>query len=147
VARLIAALAESGALAPARALVRLVSRGGLGRSDEALLAPVSKLPPEVRAGLSRFWVTPKFFEALGSQIGSIRESAAETERAGVESLAQLPLTVISAATSSPRRLALNGTLARTSARGRHVVARHGGHWVPLDDPDVIVDEIGRMLRG
>jgi len=65
------------ALTLARGLVKVVSRGGLSQQDEAILAPVWKLPAEVRPVLSQFWTKPHFFEALGNQIESICESAAQ----------------------------------------------------------------------
>jgi pimeloyl-ACP methyl ester carboxylesterase len=71
----VSALVRLGALAPARALVKIVSRGGLRREDEGILAPIWKLPPQSRRILRQAWTQPRFFEALGSQIASICASA------------------------------------------------------------------------
>ena len=139
IARVVAALAAAGALAPARALVALVSRGGLRREDEAILAPMWKLPREVRQSLKHVWTQPRFFESLGSQIESICESAAEVARDGGGFRLDLPLVTISSAAASEQRLRSDAALARLSSRGRHVVSTTGGHWVPLDDPRTIVD--------
>lgn len=146
VARAVAALVGLGALTPARALVGLVSRGGLSRADEEILAPVWKLPPEARKPLSHFWTQPKFFQALGSQIASICESAAEAEAAPLTAMAAVPVTVISAATSGDRRVQLHEALAGRSARGRHLVARNSGHWIPLDEPSVAIDAIRDVVE-
>jgi pimeloyl-ACP methyl ester carboxylesterase len=146
IARGVAALVGLGALAPARALVGLVSRGGLGRADEEILAPMWKLPPAARKPLPQFWTDPKFFDALGSQIESICTSAAEAREAGVFAFADLPLVTISATTSSDRRRQLHEAIAAMSSRGRHVVARNSGHWVPLDEPAIVIDAIGSMIR-
>ena len=70
------ALAQAGALGSARLAAFIASRGALQRVDEEVMAPAAKLPPDVRAIAQRFWTQPKFFEALGSQIESIGESAA-----------------------------------------------------------------------
>jgi pimeloyl-ACP methyl ester carboxylesterase len=145
IARLIGAFVELGALAPARALVHLVSRGGLSRADEEILAPVWKLPPEARRPLRGFWIVPKFFDALGSQIASIRESAAEAAAATTAGLPDVPLAVIAAANCSPERAHLHAALARASSRGRLRTARHGGHWVPLDDPATVIEVIGELI--
>lgn len=147
IARSIAALVGIGALAPARALAGLVSRGGLSRDDEQILAPVWKLPPEARRPLRQFWIMPKFYEALGSQIDTISTSAIETRDAGIDALRSLPLVVISASTSSQRRVELNAALARQSSRGRHVVASRSGHWIPLDEPAVVAREILDLVEG
>ncbi len=144
-ARLVAALVDLGALAPARALTAAASHGGLGRADEQILAPIWKLPPETRRPLRQFWTEPKFFEALGSQIASICESGAEARHAGVAAFSDLPLTVISAA-SSDRRRQLHETLARQSSRGRVLEARGSGHWVPLDQPAIVIDAIVQTVE-
>ncbi|MGH9348510.1 MAG: alpha/beta fold hydrolase [Vicinamibacterales bacterium] len=147
IARMVAALVDLGALAPARALTGLVSRGGLSRADEEILAPIWKLPPAARRPLRRFWTQPKFYEALGSQIGSICESAAETCNAGLAGFDDLPLVIIAAATSSDRRRRLHDALVRRSSRGRLIVARTGGHWIPLDEPAIVIEVITEMLGG
>jgi pimeloyl-ACP methyl ester carboxylesterase len=146
IARLVAILATSGALAPARALVGLVSRGGLSRADEEILAPIWKLPAEARKPLKHFWTQPKFFEALGSQIASICESAAEARDAALHARSDLPLIVISAASSGARRVQLHEALARRSSRGRHLVAANSGHWIPLDEPAVVVQAIRELVE-
>ena len=146
IARVVAALAGAGALAPAWALTAVVSRGTLRREDESILAPVWKLPPEVRRPLRRLWTQPRFFESLGSQIGSICESAAEVAREGSGVRPDLPLVTISSAGASERRLQSDAALARLSSHGRHVVSTTGGHWVPLDDPRTIVDAIVSVVE-
>ena len=144
IAELVSRLVSSGALAPARALAGLVSRGGLSRADEEILAPMWKLPSDARKVLPQFWTDPKFFEALGSQIASVCESAAQARDAHIR--ADLPLIVISAATASDRRRALHDGLARTSSRGEHRIARHSGHWIPLDEPQVVIEAVRDVVR-
>jgi pimeloyl-ACP methyl ester carboxylesterase len=146
IARAVSALVDLGALAPARLLTGLVSRGSFGRADEQILAPLWKLPPDLRRPLRRFWTEPKFFEALGSHIATICDSASEARDAGTSPLADVPLTVIAAATSNDRRSRLHEALAATSPRGRLIVARESGHWVPLDEPAAVVDAIAQMVE-
>ncbi len=144
-ARAVAALVGLGALAPARAMVGLISRGGLRREDEGILAPIWKLPPEARRVLRHAWTQPKFFEALGSQITTICDSAAEVLQTAPHDYGDLPLVVISAATASARRLEADAHLARMSTRGRHVLAQNSGHWVPLDAPQAVIDAIADLV--
>ena len=77
-ARVVSGLVTLGLFGVARGLAKVVSRGGLSREDEGILAPLWKLPPETRKPLRQFWTQEKFFDALGSQIASISTSAAET---------------------------------------------------------------------
>lgn len=145
-ARVVAALVNVGALGAARALVTFVSRGGLRREDEGILAPIWKLPPESRAALKRMWTQPKFFEALGSQIESICESAAEVGREAPGTYGDLPLVIITAAGASERRRQADAALARRSGRGHHVIVADSGHWVPLDAPQAVADAIVTTVK-
>jgi pimeloyl-ACP methyl ester carboxylesterase len=146
----IAALVSVGALGAARAIVKIVSRGALARADEEVLAPVWKLPPETRCLLKQMWTQPKFFDALGSQIESIDESACEVSRETPGHYRDLPLVVITAAGAKEERMRADAALARLSTRGRHVLAANSGHWIPLDAPDVVtkvvVDLVGEIRR-
>jgi pimeloyl-ACP methyl ester carboxylesterase len=141
----VSALVRLRALSAARLIVGLVSRGGLRREDEGILAPIWKLPPEARGVLRHMWTQPKFFEALGSQIEMICESAAEVTREDTADYGDTPLVVISSARSSDERLTADSALARRSTRGRHVLAADSGHWVPLDAPQVVVDAISATV--
>jgi pimeloyl-ACP methyl ester carboxylesterase len=141
VARFAAALVALGALAPARALAKAVSGGGVSREDEGILAPIWLLPAEARRPLKRFWTQPKFFDALGSQIEAICTTAAETLEAGTNGYGDLPLVTISSTDPGDYRLRQQEALAKLSTRGRHIVAPSSGHWIPLEKPDVVVSAI------
>lgn len=145
-ARIVAALVGLGQLTLARGLVKVVSRGGLSQQDEAILAPVWKLPPEMRPVLSQFWTKPQFFEALGNQIQSICESAAQVLEAMANGFGDLPLVTISSTNPSDYRLRQQDRMAALSTRGRHVMASNSGHWVPLDEPQVVIDAVTEVLR-
>jgi pimeloyl-ACP methyl ester carboxylesterase len=144
-ARIVAALVGVGQLGLARALVKVLSRGGLAQQDEGILAPVSRLPPEARRPLTQFWTRPAFFDALGSQIESICTSAREVLDATSGGYGDLPLVTISSTDPGDYRLRQQDALARLSTRGRHIMASHSGHWIPLDQPQVVIDTIRDVL--
>jgi pimeloyl-ACP methyl ester carboxylesterase len=145
-ARVVAALVGLGQLTLARGLVIVTSRGALSRQDEAILAPVWKLPPEVRPVLTQFWTKPQFFEALGSQIGSICVSAGQVMEAASNGFGDLPLITISSTNPGDYRLRQQNAMAKLSTRGRHIMASNSGHWVPLDQPQVVIDAVKDVLR-
>jgi pimeloyl-ACP methyl ester carboxylesterase len=144
VARLVAGLAGLGALGPAWALVSAVTRGDLTARDESILAPMWKLPAEARRPLRRFWTQPKFFDALGSQIGAMPISAGEVLAAAASGYGDLPLVTISSTDPGEYRLRQQEALAHLSTRGRHLVASASGHWIPLDQPELVVHVIREM---
>lgn len=145
-ARVVAALVGTGALGAARAVVKMVSRGGLRREDEGILAPVSRLPPEARAVLRHMWTEPRFFQALGSQIESICASAAELAQETPSHYGDLPLVVLTAAGAGAQRMEADAALARRSRRGRHILIPDSGHWLPLDAPAAVADAIAATVR-
>jgi len=110
-----------------------------------MAAIVDQLPPEARDVLGQMWTQPQFFEALGSQIEMICESASEVLRADPPDYGSVPLVVMSAASSGQRRLQADAALARRSTRGRHVLAAESGHWIPLDAPQAVADAVTTMV--
>ena len=58
----------------------------------------------------------------------------------------LPLIVISAGDQPDEVKTAHEMLARSSLRGRHIVASRSGHWVPFNKPGVIVDAIRDVSR-
>jgi pimeloyl-ACP methyl ester carboxylesterase len=146
IARVVSWLVKLRALAAARALVALVSRGGLRRNDEGILAPIWKLPPPARRVLGTMWTRPQFFEALGSQIEHVCESAAEVLREAEGETGDLPVVVITSASADERRLAADRALAKRSRQGRHLIVPESGHWVPLDAPQAVIDAIVEIVR-
>jgi len=139
IAGLVARLASAGALDLARGIAAAVSRRTLHRRDEEILAPVTKLPMEVRAVLRWMWTQPRYFEALGSQIAHVCASAAELDLQ--PDYGHRPLITISASEIGEDRRILQDALARRSTRGRHIAAEKSGHWIPLDEPATIVAAI------
>jgi pimeloyl-ACP methyl ester carboxylesterase len=142
----VSGLVRMGAITAARRVVRTISRGHLTQEDEGVLAPAEKLPPDVRTLLLDMWTRPKFFEAVGSQIEFITESASEVAREAPPHYGALPLVVITGSASSDGRMRADAALATRSNRGRHVVAANCGHWIPLDAPAVVASEITALVR-
>jgi pimeloyl-ACP methyl ester carboxylesterase len=147
VARIVGGFASIGALGVARGLVKVVSRGGLSREDEGILAPIWRLPLAARRPLRRFWTLPRFYEALGSQIEFISESAREALAASADGYGDLPLVTLSSTDPGDYRIRQQEELARLSTRGRHIVASNSGHWIPLDQPEVVIGAIRDVLSG
>ena len=144
-APVVSALVGAGAIGAARAVVNAFTRGGLAGDVDWLLAPLWKLPPDARRRLRAYWTRAAFFEALGSQIGTISTSAAETLEASAGGYGDLPLVTISLSNPDAHRVRHQDALASRSTRGRHVVATNSGHWIPLDEPATVVTEIRRMV--
>ena len=144
IARFVSFLVSAGALPIARFSVSLMSLGALKGDEDRILAPVNRLPLHVRPVLKTFWTQPKFFKALASQIAFVPQSAAQVAATG--GYADKPLVVLSASNPSPDRARAQEALARLSTDGQHIVASNSGHWIPLDQPQVVVDAIHRVVE-
>lgn len=62
------------------------------------------------------------------------------------SLGSLPLTVITAAGKAPTWNQLQAELAALSADSEHITASHAGHFIHLDEPDLVIKSIQDLLH-
>ena len=143
--RLTSTLISGDALSLARAAASFVSRRAFHREHDELISPIQKLPERERAQLRWMWTQPRFFRALASQIESIGLSARELLEAG-ESLADMPLVVVSATNPHPHHVKMQEALVKASSAGRRIVAQSSGHWVPLDDPAAVVGAVRDVIE-
>jgi pimeloyl-ACP methyl ester carboxylesterase len=133
IARAAAFLARFGIL---RLFLRLAPRRWLG----TLSALLSMLSEKERSVVRMFWVRPSTLRALASLIEEAPRSAVLVESAAGE-LGERPLAVVTAADPSPDRRREQDEEARRSRRSRHLVAERSGHWVPLEEPQLVVEAI------
>ena len=123
-----------------------------GRVAELL----GKTPVAIRSQLRRFWVQPSTLEALASQIENAPASAAEVfakvfakvfdDTSHDGDYGDLPLVVLTAANPDAKRLDDQLQTTALSRAGRHVVARRSGHWIPFEEPDLIVDAVRDVVE-
>lgn len=135
-----AALTLGGLLARAR-LLRFLYPGLLEAA-----------PPDVRRDMLDEAFTPQVMATAREQARTFLDELA-TWRATPPALGDIPVTVISGARSGDGmsmaiRAVANASHARRaaqSAHGRHVLAMNSSHYVPLTDPDLIAEEIRRLV--
>jgi pimeloyl-ACP methyl ester carboxylesterase len=143
VARLISVLVRLGALGLARTSVSLLTGGTLAEA-ERMIAPMAKLPSELRPIIAALWTQPKFFDAIASQAEALPQSAAQVAATGDYS--DIPLVVLSASSSSPSQMKGHEALAHLSSQGKHIVASKSGHWIQLDEPDLVIESIREVVE-
>ena len=108
------------------------------------VASFRKLPRELLPTVRTFWSQPKSFRALADQIESLPESSAQVAATG--GLGHIPLVVLSAGNASPVRLKGHQCAAQLSTRGVHIVAHQSGHWIQLDQPQLVVAAIRQVIE-
>jgi pimeloyl-ACP methyl ester carboxylesterase len=144
VVRACLALLTGGAPAVPRHFVKVFGPT-TARTLERLVGEVQKLPPEVHPTVQAAWCQPKCFRAMADQLGVFRE-ATDTTTVQSPSLRDVPLAVISSADQPASVLASHEALVRLSSHGRHVVASKSGHWVPFDEPKLVVGAIRDVVE-
>ena len=132
-----------GARRVPKRIARLTS--GAGESFLArIVGEVGKMPPEVWPMIQAHWCLPKSFEGLAVALEGLPGSAAEAAR--IELPRAIPLTILSAKHCTPAELSEREAMAAKSVRGRHIVAANSGHWIHLDQPDLVVEAIREMVE-
>jgi hypothetical protein len=81
---------------------------------------------------------------MADQLRMLEDAAASA--AEVTSLGDVPLVVISSADQTPDVTASHHVLARMSSQGHVVLASKSGHWVPYDEPELIVETIREVVE-
>ena len=137
----LAVLVSGGRLVP-KTIARISS--GRGASvTERLVGEVRKLPAEVWPMVRSHWCRPGCFNAMAGYLASLPASAAAVAASMIPP--EIPITILSAADSPPGRLREHAAAAKTSLRGRHIVASKSGHWILLDEPELVVDAVREMI--
>jgi pimeloyl-ACP methyl ester carboxylesterase len=137
-------LLTGGAPGVPRNAVRALGPRAL-RTLEHLVGEVRKLPPEVHPLVQALWSDPKCFRGMAEQLGAL---GAMGEAAGrIASLGDVPLAVLSAGDQPADVIGQHRALSRLSSQGRHIVAANSGHWIHLDEPDLVVTAIREMVAG
>jgi pimeloyl-ACP methyl ester carboxylesterase len=108
-----------------------------------LVGEVQKLPPETWPSVRALWSQPRCFTTMARHLASLPGSAQAL--ASCTPLGDLPVVVITAGTQPEDCRAEQQRLTRLSTRGEQVIAAGSGHWVHLDEPEVVVDAIRRVV--
>jgi len=133
-------------MAGVRRVPQLFARASSGRGESVisrLVGEVRKMPPETWPMVRAHWCQPKSFVAMAAYFESLPASAAEA--ALLDPPLNLPITVLSASNVPPEQLEERERLVRRSSRGQHIVAHKSGHWIQLDEPELVVEAVREIL--
>jgi pimeloyl-ACP methyl ester carboxylesterase len=123
-------------LAGARWLPKAVGGAASGRGltvIKRLAGEVGKMPPEVWPMVAAHWSAPKSFLGMAAHFEALPESAQELS--GKAPLQGIPMIVLSSGRSTTP--APEGW----STEMRHIVAEKSGHWIHLDQPELVVEAV------
>jgi pimeloyl-ACP methyl ester carboxylesterase len=143
VVRLSLALLSGGG----RKIPKLIARVSSGRAESTLsrlVGEVQKMPPQVWPMVQAHWCQPKAFLGMAEYFKALPASAEQA--ASLSDLPQIPVSILSAANSTPAQRAERDAIASRSPRGKHIVVPDSGHWIHLDQPQVVIDTIRDMVE-
>ena len=106
------------------------------RTVERLVGEVRKLPADIHPVVQALWCDPKCFRAMADHLLVLQREGAAI--AAMAPPPQIPVVVISGGHQTPETIAAQRRFADASLKGRHVIADESGHWVPFDQPELIV---------
>ena len=133
-----------------RSLPRMIGRAtstGAGLATmERLVGEVKKMPQELWPSIMSHWCLPKSFASMGDHLARLPESVASMIDA---SWLHMPVTILTGIES--RTAWLPEEIQGLSIDVTHIVAEKSGHWIQLDEPDVVVtairDSVIRVREG
>lgn len=135
VAQLAGWLISIGAFRSAAACARAVSGGRLRARSDFNFTPAAKLPPDLKPVMRWLWTRPRFYTAMAQQMETLPEACRCVAALPPPAM---PYVVLSARDTPPDQLAEHVRLAAAGLHGAHRQARASGHWIPLEEPELVV---------
>jgi pimeloyl-ACP methyl ester carboxylesterase len=123
-----------------------IARAASGRGESVasrLVTEVSKLPPQCWPMVRSHWCDPKCFHGMAAHLESLPANAVALAK--MATLPPIPLVIVSAASATSEELTEREALARAHA-GAHIIAAESGHWIPFDEPRLIIDAIRGIVE-
>lgn len=130
-----------------RRIPKLVARLSSGRAESTLsrlVGEIQKMPPEVWPMVQAHWCQPKAFLGMAEYFKALPESAEQAAALG--ELPEIPVTILSASNSTPPQITERDALASRSMHGKHIIVPESGHWIHLDQPEVVLAAIREMVE-
>jgi pimeloyl-ACP methyl ester carboxylesterase len=136
--------AQAGALGLPNRVLR-----GFGREADStvrrIVGEITKMPEEIRPAVQAHWSRARSFVTMAQHFRALPRSAAELHAllfaAKQCPLRDVPIWAVSSAGCSAEQLRGQAAVAGLSQYGSHVRAVTGGHWVHLDEPQIVCDAI------
>jgi pimeloyl-ACP methyl ester carboxylesterase len=111
---------------------------------------VDELPRALQPMARAIGLRSQAYDWLGGEGKAIAQSEAQVRAAGA--FPPIPLVVLSAGGDWPQPnlrqawLELQDELARLSPHGSHLIAEQSGHFIQLDQPELVVDAIRTVVE-
>lgn len=128
-----------------RLLPRIAAKAWSGRASlvtDRIAGQVQKMPKETWPLVAAHWKQPKCFEGMARHFECLAASIAEMREAPA---LQIPVTLL-AGTQNEHPADPAEHAARVSPHTKLIYAKNSGHWIQLDEPDLVVDAVREMIE-
>ena len=133
----------AGSTGMPRAVLSWFGRGATAVVSR-LVGEIQKLPTAVWPMVRAHWCLPKCYWAMAQHLAALPRCCAEA--AAAAPLPDIPLIVVSAGDATPARMTEQQALVRSSTQACHLIATASGHWVQLDQPELVVHAIHELVE-
>jgi len=126
--RMSAFLAKAGGTGPKHVLSRI--KGEVG-----------KMPESLRPKVAAHWSRPSHYAGMSNHLKAVTATVREMQDAGP--IQGIPVTLLTPGTSTP--LCENG-LRRIGDNVQQLIAPQCTHWAHLEQPELVIESISKMVR-
>jgi pimeloyl-ACP methyl ester carboxylesterase len=133
-------------LSGSRTIPKVLARVSAGRGagvTERLTGEVRKMPRELWPAVAAHWSEARCFRAMADALENLPVSVTQIDE--TRPLGNLPMVVLSAAGASEQTMSEHEHDARLSQRGEHRIVPGSGHWMQLDAPGAVAEEIRSLI--
>jgi len=123
-----------------RAFSRAAGNGGI-HVMQRITCEVGKMPREVWPIVAAHWASPKYYRGLAAHLEAV--IATVTEMQVAEAIEGIPVVLLTPASAEPLS---SERLKRIGPEVRQVIAEKSGHWVHLDEPELVLETIRAMVE-
>ncbi len=125
--------------------VALASAGQGNRAIDRLVNEVRKLPAEVQPVVASHWSRARSFISLAAYLDCLPASARTALQMRMPP--EIPLVILSASSATPAELREREDWAAANAKGRLIRVEESGHWLQLDQPELVARVIRDTMLG
>jgi pimeloyl-ACP methyl ester carboxylesterase len=129
-----------------RVLPKMISKLSSGKGGhsvlERIIGEVRKMPQELWPAVQSHWCRPESFQSMARHLEALPATAARV--CETNPITGFPVTVISGGHLTPEERAEHEGIAQAAGKGRHILAARSGHWVQLDEPEIVIAAIREM---
>jgi len=118
---------------------RAAGKGGAHVMDR-VTCEVGKMPREVWPVVAAHWSTPKFYRGLQAHVHAVPQTVIEMQDAPP---LHVPVVLLTPGDSEPL---CEERLRQIGSEVRQVIAEKSGHWVHLDEPELVLKAIREMVE-